>query len=332
MTKLGRPSVWAQHREAWVKLFEEGSSRGQIARQYGTSVQTVTRQLSEAGADLTLDRVGDAPAPRTPERQAEINAKISANRKGKGIGPRVVHDDRICQNPACGKSYQYAPGRSGEKFCSRACRNVVRATSNQLSAREEYDSEPRRCPCGEAIPYEYRHTRLYCSPEHRTQYQAKRAEDPTRHVTITCQNEKCGKEIKRYKGYGNGALKFCSNACAQKHTKTRRFYAVEDFDIVFESSWETLFWGLCAFLKVPIERYDRGNGVAWSESGWYAPDFWLPFPGVAIEVKGQEGPEDEAKWQAFREQREQRLIVVDRPLLDRLRVAANAHDFEALLS
>jgi hypothetical protein len=149
------------------------------------------------------------------------------------------------------------------------------------------------------------------------EYQAKRAKDPTKHVMITCQNDKCGKQIERYKGYGNGHLKFCSNECARTHTKIRKFYAVEDFDIVFESSWESLFWSLCAFAKVPVERFNRDLGVAWCEGGWYAPDFWLPVLGIAVEVKGQKDDNDALRWEAF----DRPLAVVGREELDMLRKA-----------
>jgi hypothetical protein len=332
MTKIGRPSLWEEKRAEWVHLYcEERLSRGQIARQYGTSVQSVTRQLLAAGVDLE-SRVGANPnAGRTPERQAEINAKVSESRKGKGTGPRVERESRTCQNPKCGQEYEYIPGRTGEKFCSKGCQMSVQGQRSAEEARAAYTANPsRRCPCGEAIPYEYRHNRVFCSPEHQKEYQTKRQKDPTKHVMITCQNETCGKQIERYKNYGNGHLKYCSNECARRHTKTRKFYAIGDLDIIFESSWECLLWSLCTFLKLPVERYDRDKGIKWGEDGWYAPDFWLPSHRIAVEVKGQPDEDDYEKWDAFRER--EPLIVILQYQLDQLRLAPDKVVFASLLA
>jgi hypothetical protein len=240
-------------------------------------------------------------------------------RAAKAGDTKVTKPCRYCTNDF--ESYEYR----NQVFCSRDCTNDWQ--------RENADRVHTFCPCGAEVtdnPWQNK----YCSAECRKLYGKKRQPDPANHVTFVCQNEKCpreGEPVTRPKGYGNGHLKFCSNDCARTHTRTRKFYAVDGFDIVFESSWEVLFWGLCTYLKVPVERYDRENGVAWREGCWYAPDFWLPFLGLAVEVKGLEDEDDPARWTAFREQRGQQLVVIDRKLFDRLRAAANTHDFEAIL-
>lgn len=315
MTKIGRPSLWEEHQDEWVRLYcDEQRSRGEIAREYGTSVQTVTRQLVSAGVSLEPRKGTNPNAGRTPERQAQINAKVSAGRTGKGLGPRVEHEEHVCQNSRCAKQYIYRPGHSGKLYCSKQCQMSVQGQRTAAEARVEYEKYPRRCPCGEAVPYEHRHTRYYCSAAHRQEYQAKRVADPDNHVTFNCQN--CDTEVTRRKGFGY--QKYCSNACAAKHTKVKKHYTV-DGTTVLDSTWEVLFWGLCGFSKISIERFEREDGVSWKDQGWYAPDFWLPVLEVAIEVKGRERGHDRTKWEVFN----QRLIVVGREELDMLRKAGN---------
>jgi transposase len=157
------------------------------------------------------------------------------------------------------------------------------------------------CPCGTQTPSP---NQRYCD-EHRDLYGKKRQPNPDNHVMIVCLYEECprkGEPLSRYKGYGNGALLFCSNDCARKHTKTRKFYAVEDFDIVFESAWEAYVWAKLTFVKIPVDRFEREQGVPWREDGWYAPDLWLP-NSLAIEVKGQPDEEDREKWTKYRAER-----------------------------
>lgn len=331
MTKIGRPSLWEEHRDEWVRLYcEEKWSRGQIAREYETSVPSVTRQLIAAGVDLE-PRVGINPnAGRSPERQAEINAKVSAARKGKGVGPRVERSLRTCQNPKCTQEYEYVPGKTGEKYCSKSCQMSTQGQRSAAQARAEYDQNPRRCPCGEAIPYEYRYSRVHCSPEHAKQYQTKRQSDLTKHVTFTCQNETCGKTVTRPRTWGKGYFKYCSNNCARKHTKTTRHFAVDGVTVL-DSAWEVYVWGKLSYLKVPIERYDREKGVPWNGTGWYAPDLWLPLYSLAVEVKGQSDTEDPAKWELFRSERGP-LVVIDDKVMKHFHEVSDRGDLMELLT
>lgn len=339
--RQGRPPVWEQHRAEMVRLYGEGMSRRQIARQLGTSLQTVTRQLLAAtkqaehaeamAAAKQVEHSG--PGTRTsatPERQAEINARISAARTGKGTGPRVARSTLTCQRNGCEVQFEGFAGRPGSKFCSTRCSTAHNAEIKRAATRAAYEADPRRCPCGTAIDYEHRASRQFCSVEHQKQYQPKRQADPANSRTFTCQNPACGKEVTRHNSYGRGAAKFCSIACSNKVTKVKRHYVLRDSDVVLDSGWEALFWGLCMFLKVAVERVDRQTVVELGPKSHYAPDFWLPAVGVWVEVKGLEDDGDAARWAAWREQRGP-LVIVEREVLDGLRRSPTADGFEESL-
>lgn len=316
MTKpIGRPSTWDQYADEMVRLYEdEKKSRGEIARQYGTSVQTITRVLSRHGV-LFEDRQGNANVSRTSEEQARINAKISASKTGVSL-PKKEREARTCLE--CTAEFVYRPGRSGEHLCSRSCRNKYNARVNKQTAMQVYADDPRRCPCGEAIPFEHRHNRMFCSPEHRKEYGAKRQADPVNHVTFDCLN--CGKEVTRYRNYGNGHNKYCSNACAAKHTKVKKHYAIEGLEIVFDSSYECLFYGLCMLHKIPIERFDRSQCIPFGEDGWYGPDFVVQtrvsgFSPVYVEIKGHEDEDDVRRCDAWRAQGHQLAMITQERMI-----------------
>lgn len=303
VAKQGRPSKWGQHQDTWVQLYQERKwSCAEIARESGSSVQTVSRILTEAGVTLER-RVRNPNAGRTPEEQARINAKVSASRKGKGTGPRVPRETLKCDY--CGTSYVHTPGKSGIRFCSRTC-NIRQASQDKMErVQAAYREDPKRCPCGHAIPYEHRHHRQFCSPEHRSRYQAKRQKDPANYRTFTCMN--CGESVTRLKG--SGQHRYCSNDCAQKHTRTKKHIVVKDA-VVLDSVWETVFWGWCEFHKLPVERFERKYAIEWRKGCWYAPDFWLPTLEMAVEVKGLEDNLDQERWSIFRQHH--RLVVVGR--------------------
>lgn len=312
MTTLGRPRKWTEHQAEWVRLYnEEKLTQSEIARKYGIGVATVSRYLHEAGVTIEK-RVRNPNAGRTPEDQAKINERISVARKGKGTGPRVSHERRACEQ--CGEPYTYLPSKTGTRFCSRKCREASFGPARARASREAYSADPRYCPCGESIPYEYRHTRQYCNALCRNLYQAKRQRDESNYITFDCYN--CGKEVTRYRNYGNGNNMYCSNACAYRHTRTKQHIVVEN-SIVLDSSWEALFWSLCSFVKLPVQRFDRQYGIAWRENGWYAPDFWLPTLSIAVEIKGVTGEEDAEKWRLFREN--QRLAIMGRQEMETAR-------------
>lgn len=293
-----------------ARMYEqEEQSRGEIARHYKTSVQTVTRVLMRHGI-VFEDRKRNPNEGRTPEQQAEINARVSVALTGKKRGPYKPVEMRTCKE--CQTDFEYHAGRTGESFCSRECRTRYLVLQNKQGALAEYEADPKRCPCGEAIPYEFRHTRQFCSPKCRIERQAKRQKDPTNHVTFNCLN--CDNEVTRSRNYGNGHNKYCSNACANKHNKTKRHYGVDGLEIVFDSGYEVLFYGLCALLKVPVERYDRGKGVEWRPGLWYAPDFWMPTLNFAVEVKGVLDDEDPERWDAFRQEVGSLIVLTEAKL------------------
>lgn len=224
-----------------------------------------------------------------------------------------------------------------KRYCSRTCANrTITEAREQHRGVGALGYKPPLCPCGEEIQptpgqrYVYLDNKKYCSAECRATYGKKRQADPANHITIECQNPACGKTITRYRKYGKGHLRFCSNACSNKMTKTVRHYVARDLDMVLDSGWEVLLAGTCFFLKVPIERVDRSTAVELGPKSHYAPDFWLPTAAVHVEVKGQEGPEDAGRWAAWRAQRGP-LVVLGRDELDELRRAHSDVIFLAIL-
>lgn len=83
-----------------------------------------------------------------------------------------------------------------------------------------------------------------------------------------------------------------------------------------DSTWEGLFWCLCKFLKIPVERTDRAEAIEWAPGQHYAPDFKIGR--FYVEVKGLEDEDDPAKWDAWNNQTG-RLLILDQKLLDRFR-------------
>lgn len=157
------------------------------------------------------------------------------------------------------------------------------------------------CPCGKKTGSP---NRKYCSPGCRMEYGKKKQANPENHRTFNCEN--CGKEVTRYKKLNYH--KYCSNACANKHTKTKKHIVVDDA-VVLDSGYEAFFWGLCQLFKLPVERFDRKHGVEWREGCWYAPDFYLPTLDLAVELKGLEDASDKDRWALF-EKEQGRLVIL----------------------
>lgn len=233
----------------------------------------------------------------------------------------LVVESRTC--PACGEVFETKVNRmTGEvgkgfrtTYCSRACSRQVANKRAGDESRALYDADPRRCPCGAALPYEVRnHVKSYCSPECRATYGKKRQRDEANYVTFDCRG--CGKSVERYRKYGNGALLYCSNECAMKHTKTKHHVAMRDEDVLLDSSYEAFVWGALRIMRVPVERFDRQYGVEWAPGHWYAPDFWLPQHDLAIEVKGLEDDRDADRWIAYQTITGKRLLCLTTKVLE----------------
>lgn len=237
--------------------------------------------------------------------------------------------DMVC--PVCQTTFQTRVDKP-KQTCSQACGLWLANDRKIKAAHEAWKNDPAsRCLCGETIPYANRNDWKYCSIECRQRYGKKRQPDPTKQITFNCAT--CGTEVTRWRGYGAtvSGRRFCSNTCAAKHTKRVRHYVAREDDMVLDSTWEMLFAGVCGFLKVPVARLDRAEAVQGPGGGWYAPDFVLTVPGVAIEIKGYDDGGQRGGWDTWREQVGP-LVVVDRDLLDALRMAGSAEECYRLLS
>ena len=205
----------------------------------------------------------------------------------------------------CAAHFDYLPGQRNGTYCSVACRD-----SHKAKVAEPVN---RKCPCGQPVFRPGENTasdRKYCSAECRSKYgKPSKVKDPSKWVTFPCQT--CGKAVDRRKSVP-GPRKFCSNECAAKHTKAVRHYMARDSDVVLDSTWEMLVYGIFAFHKIDIERFDRAEVVEWEPGHWYGPDFILPRIGVAIEVKGVEDPDDRRKWEAFTERTRIPVVAIGR--------------------
>lgn len=230
----------------------------------------------------------------------------------RGRPSLLVVESRTC--PACGEVFETKVNRmTGEvgkgfrtTYCSRACSRQVANRRAGEESRTLYEAEPRRCPCGAALPYEVRnHVKSYCSGECRALYQRKRQRNEAIWETRVCRA--CSKPFEFRKTSRNAGL-YCSNECAMKHTKTKHHVVLRDHDVLLDSSYEALVWGALRVAKIQVERFDRESGVEWSPGHWYAPDLWLPQQQIAIETKGWEDPDDPAKWAAFRSTGVQLLV------------------------
>lgn len=234
--------------------------------------------------------------------------------------PRAERTTKKCERDECGQTFEVRGNAADaqRRFCGRPCARLVENQARSVRKQEEWVQSPLSlCPCGEArIPYEVRATTKYHSPECRERYGKKKGRDPEVWLKYTCQNPSCGAEFERRKSFSRGNVKYCSIPCSNKCTKTKQHIVVDDA-VVLDSSWESLFWGLCGFMKFPVERFDRERGVEWRDGGWYAPDFWMPTLSIAVEVKGLEDPDDVTRWVTFRERTA--LAVVQRDELDALR-------------
>jgi hypothetical protein len=173
---------------------------------------------------------------------------------------------------------------------------------------------PPICECGQTIlptpgaksPYIY--NKKYCSDGCRATYTPKRSRDETKWETYTCIN--CENNFKRRKASRNAKI-YCSNECAQKHTKIKKHYGVEGLEIVFDSAYETFFWGACRVAKIPVRRFDRTQAVEWKSGQWYAPDFWLPTFDAAAEIKGLQDMYDPERWHQFQQITGKYLLTFD---------------------
>lgn len=320
---MGRPSDKDKLIEQVKTLYIiKEKSLGEIREITGKSQQTLSRWLRDEGIAI-VPRPRNPNEGRTPEQQAAINAKVSANRKGKGVGPRKSTPARqhprtriprapkkpeVRQCQLCPNTFEART--VAQIYCGRSCARRAEGAKKSEEQRAAYAASPVRCPCGTPIAYEVRHSAKYCNKECRRTHGEKRQKDPTKYTTFTCLG--CKTEVTRRKGY-SAYNKYCSNDCSRRHTKVKRHIVVDDA-VVLDSSYEVLLWGLCGVAKVSIQRYERQDGVAWNGDGWYAPDFLVEWKGsqVAVETKGWEDDHDQERWAAFRAKKDVPLVVLTR--------------------
>ena len=326
---MPRPSKKTENIETLKMMYlEDKLSLSEISRQMGQSVQTLSRWLQSEGIALE-PRNRNPNAGRTKEVQAEINARISETKaqnpeKKRGGRTSLPREARTCE--VCGQGFE-ALARSVQRTCCQGHGLWLANQKKMERARAEWEANPdSRCRCGKTVPFEYRHDWKYCSKECRDEFGAKRQPNPDNYITFTCENPACGKDVTRYKNYGNGANRFCSNECA---AKANNLVKIRIDDVCLDSGWEALFWGLCRFLKISIERVDRSLAVEWGYECWYAPDFILMPSGnkepLYIEIKGMEDGDDPEKWNRWRKLRGP-LAVVTHKELDILRKLSTAQD------
>lgn len=257
---------------------EEELSIPEAAKAVGVHPVTAAKWIKEEGEDF-ISRPGRKPDP---------DALI----------------DISCKN--CNMAFEVYRHEVGKRqFCSRYCSDAWLSVNR---AKKE-----RSCLCGKKLqprPGEryVASERKYCDAKCRKEHGTYREKDPENYLTFTCLG--CGDAVTRLKKYST-YTKYCSNACAAKHTKAK-LHIVVDNAVVLDSGYEALLWGLCSAFKVPIERYDRTGGVEWREGGWYAPDFLVSCHGrqVAVETKGLEDEHDQERWAAFRAQSGVPLVVL----------------------
>lgn len=243
----------------------------------------------------------------------EEGIKLKRNKTGRPKAGGPTLKGYTCDY--CGASFQGRPDVP-RRFCSREHASLWKS-ENQTATKIKI------CPCGKKVDRvvdgkRVYHNKKYCSTECRKLYGDYRKPDPKNHVTFICQNERCSEEVSRPKGVGYH--KYCSNACAQKHTRTKKHIVVDDATVL-DSKLEALVWGLFSLLGYQIERYDRNNAVEWNSGQWYAPDFLLikKDESIALEVKGREDENDQERWRAFKDQVGPLWIITHDEMRDRLR-------------
>lgn len=246
--------------------------------------------------------------------------------------PKLPRVARICARPGCDQTFEVRENAAdaSRQYCSRQCARQVENQARSGQKRQEWDNSPESlCPCGqERIPYEVRHTTKYCSVECRSTYGKKRQPDPDKQITFSCGT--CGKEVTRWVGYGStvSGKRFCDRYCAARYTRTVKHHVLREMDMVLDSGWEVLLVGLCHWHKVEVSRVSRSLAVEVDGSA-YAPD--LLVGDTWVEVKGHVNGAQRKGWAAWREQVGP-LVIVDRTLLNRLRLSPGRNDFLGVLA
>lgn len=100
---------------------------------------------------------------------------------------------------------------------------------------------------------------------------------------------------------------------------------VAEDGIALDSPEEALFYGLCRFHGIPVERVGRSRAQDVSGSGWYCPDFYLPGLDAWVEVVSGNAEEGTRAQRTGWRMPSRRLAVLYRDELHVLMTRANSH-------
>lgn len=308
-------------------LVEEGKSVQAICNILGTNHDTVHKIAEENNFKLNEVKKGrrSSLTPEIEKRIIELHNQGKSQKEiGQAVGRGVATISRTMKRlgltpnrPTNGiekrhlnfgktKEERSETARTGGKNSNK---NGVTATCLRPSCGKEF-GQFRNEKTG-------RYSRAkYCSKE--CAY-AHRSETSGAKVEYVCQNRSCGKT---FVGWAIRPQKYCSRQCYQRHVPTK----VGLNGIVFDSSWESLFYSTTQFLHVPCERFNREECVLLPDGNSYGPDFFLPTLGLYVEVKGVTRERDPMKWDEF--SREKPLVILGEEEMSKVRLCTSAEEFE----
>ena len=195
----------------------------------------------------------------------------------------------------CGKEAEHKRTPKGKykwnKYCSDTCRKFYYSRTIQ----------PKFCACGNETTCTiqtsgYPRWNKYCSTECRSLY-GNYPKGKTK--SAICVG--CGEEFIRPGSYPS-KMKYCSNKCSHKETKSIRDKFVLELGgkaVVFHSMWEMRFIVACDKYNITWRRYD--GELIKTSVGNYRPDFIVDIDEKIVEIKGQFDYEDKIKTEKAKE-------------------------------
>lgn len=288
-----------------IEFYLNGLGMKSIAKKVNRNRETIRDWLVRADVPLRIKRGDEVRTNRTIEDHLKTwNASWNT----------TSIKDKLCLE--C--SQKFIPHKTTQKYCSVKCKNTAVAKVRKTR------SAPL-CSCGKTCPDVHTSTgllywRKYCSSECRKKYHQGRGRKEDTWLTKIC--ETC--EISFEYPHTQKNRRFCSNECAKRgYLKTRIGVNEDNYAVVLDSSWESVFWGLTRMLKIPIRRYDSS---AYNTSvGNYRPDF-IVNDSITVDVKGYED------WRVTQYKKELTDVVfIDKSRLDILRKVDSVEEFLQVL-